>query len=438
MLLLLKRGIIVRALKVLSFLLLLFLGCGAVALEDKVCDLKSSLDKAIQTNNVRTTIKVCEEIEELVKTRTLEKSFDIQKIEATFNARNLDTRWIERIKDALQQGLMTPKQATLNLLYPYNLLLDTYRTSFEHLNFSFKYTLARAAIMRVKEVRILVFFSEKSNKDLKKFKFKDADEALEALSCPLVCESAFFVNAAKEFMKELEGAAQTSQLTPFQTLNMGYLSKINNNIDQAEKFFNMAAQMRIKRASIELSFCALEKNTATEIRRLESLSDAYSFWKAAQIYRYGMGIERNLKISNDLYLRAIEKMTHMTSHIHPEIYYDAGDFATYYALNQKIPTNRLKALKSARAHYHFAGEQGMAEGYFEEIKTLKRINDIEAISNIEIDCYNLAREVASLGEFSKVNKYASVNLQDGQLWAQYETDANSLERFTSGVKEYPQ
>lgn len=126
------------------------------------------------------------------------------------------------------------------------------------------------------------------------------------------------------------------------------------------------------------------------IGRAESLGiKPYAIWKVAQYHRYGISTASNLIQANKHYLEALAE-----AHGFPEIFYDAGDFAEYFAYSQPNTAKRLKALKQAFNHYCKATEEGIDEGYRKQIEILKKIDNLEKIPDLQTRITNLASHAA--------------------------------------------
>ena len=120
---------------------------------------------------------------------------------------------------------------------------------------------------------------------------------------------------------------------------------IQRNLQDCISLFKEAAKANTAAAYTGLAYLYLENNNFNELtkaftnfNKAAALGDLNAIYKLGDLYRYGIGVEKDMKMASDLYLRAYEadyEKFISFYNVNPPILYRAGDIY-YYGLNKPV------------------------------------------------------------------------------------------------------
>lgn len=293
------------------------------------------------------------------------------------------------------------------LFFPHPCFANTLKTNFNQLSFFERSLILISADFGFKFAKNIIILA--NNEKVNLSTFSTNQDLLQLLSIPFAAENGMVIRKAKEILnndtKQNDFYANierefttTSILTTEQCtilLNAGYIYKFLGRPELSINLFRRASEHESNRGTIEYGFMILERDLTKEdefIGRSKPLGiEAYALWKLAQYHRYGISTPRDLVRANEYYLASLLRNE---LNKFPEIYYDAGDFAEYFAYSQTNPDKRLRALKQALDHYSKAAEGGIDEGYSKQIEILKKISDLENVDDLQGRIASIASHAA--------------------------------------------
>lgn len=346
------------------------------------------------------------------------------------------------------------------LFYPHINLINTVKTNFTQLPKALRASILIAAEYGFKPARDLVAFTSLGKVRVKNLIFNSEDELVSLLSIPFCCEDISVIEAAKTLLEEdnrkniasfiEKSHASDNSIVLLNSVHLLKMLKIN---DEVSRMLDHAIDLGSKRAVIEKGFFIMEVDFGLDLTRAQSFLEsrevanrglgAYGFWKIAQCYRYGIGTKRNLAVANEFYLKAINAL-----HAYPlksqfsEIYYDTGEFATYYALSQIDPIKKVAALRQAAKHYKMASEFGMAPSFLKAAEIERQLGELEASGKDEImEIATRAIRAGFFDEGATISRKYDLSIptavdKDAFIWAKAQQLSQDYEKIENKVKTW--
>lgn len=393
--------------KIFPFFLLIFLlNTGVLALDFELASNYEKIKAAIVHNNSQKLFDIQTEIG-IIPPASKSKLTKTQLSEL-FRKVGIDERALDFLKttnlDNNSLGYLVGF-----LFYPYNNLNNTTATNFTQLPKALKTSILISAQYGFKPARDLLVLTTLGKAKVRSLTFSSEDELVSFLSIPFCCEDIGVIEAARILLEEGNGRNVASFISkcrdsqnPITLLNSARLLKILGVNVKIFEILNHAIALGSKRALIEKGFLLIEQDflAAKEFFESEEITrhglGAYGLWKIAQCYRYGIGIKRNLTEANNFYLKAINTpKTDFSQQLFPEIYYDAGKFATYYALSQSDMSKKFSALRQASLYFKTAGYFGMVPAFSRASETERRLEELN-ISESALDSFQRERRSITL------------------------------------------
>ena len=328
------------------------------------------------------------------------------------------------------------------LIFPHHGFANTIKTNYNQLSFFERSLILVSADFGFKFAKNIIVLANNAKVNLSTF--STFEDLLKLLSIPFAVENGMVVRKAKEILNdtvkqnafnqlfEKEGTTASSHTAVQRTilLNAGYVYKFLGRPDLAINLFRMVGEKESRRGTIEYGFMMLTDNLAGAsefIGRSEPLGiRPYVLWKLAQYHRHGISTSPNLVQANALYLEALAG-----AHEFPEIFYDAGDFAEYFACSQTDPLKRLSALRQALGHYNRAAEGGVDERYRKQVEILGKINELDRVVDLQERIVSIATGAARKNYIHAGNllKASGINI-DGRI------EFLELEQCVDSYKNY--
>ncbi|MEI6882336.1 MAG: hypothetical protein WCK82_13525 [Bacteroidota bacterium] len=264
--------------------------------------------------------------------------------------------------------------------FPHSSFENTVKTNFNQLPFVERALVLISADLGFKPAKniLLLASNEKINLD----KIQTEEDLQSLLSIPFMAENGMVIQKFKKILnntaKQNAFFSRVQGSEPIILVNAGYISQFLKRPEIAESLFEEAFTKGSRRGAIEHGFMILEKDLTREtefIGRMTHLRlESYAFWKLAQYYRFGTSTPRDLLKANRNYLHALSG-----GHEFPEIFYDAGDFAEYFASSQTDIAKRVRALEQALEHYRLAAEGGIGEAYRKQDEILNKLSILRSV-----------------------------------------------------------
>lgn len=343
---------------------------------------------AIRDKNVSLLFTIKEELKDSFgKQAALSKALESRLI----NKINMSAEVIERIKGEFRYK---PKIGEFLgwFFFPREAFENTVKTNFNQLPFVERALVLIAADLGFKPAKniILLASNEKINLD----GIQTEEDLQQLLSISFMAENGVVVQKFKEILDDT--AKQDNFFTrildagPITLINAGYIYQFLNRPDRAEPLFEKASsEYMSRRGTIEVGFITLRTDLTRAdnfIAKMDAFGiESYALWKLAQYHRYGISTPRNLLEANKGYLSALPGGREF-----PEIFYDAGDFAEYFASSQTDMPKRIRALEQALEHYRLAAEGGIGEAYKRQAEILNKLSVLRSIDLtgkvVEIAC----------------------------------------------------
>lgn len=392
-------------------------------------DLKS----AITSKNLSLIFEIKEELEEKFSDCSLEDSLS-KTIERLLRTDlSITSEEIKIIKSTLNRP--TVGEFLGALFFPHSSFENTVKTNFNQLPFFERALILISADLGFKPARNIIVLANNEKVNLKTI--TNEQGLYKLLSILFAAENGMVVRKAKEilndgakqdaFFKSLSGAASTV------LMNAGYIYQFLERPELAAHNFEIASNNRSRRGAIEYGFIILEKDLSRAdefITRLNELEmKPYAFWKLAQYHRYGTSTPRDISVANNYYLLALEGGSEF-----PEIYYDAGDFAEYFACSQTDKGKRIKALEQALEHYRLATIGGIREGYRKQVEITKKIGMLRSL-DVGQRIADLASEAARHYFIHAANllKNVGIEIPMTEEWIDLEQCIDKYPAYLSGV-----
>lgn len=352
------------------------------------------IEAAIRDKNVSSLFVIKDQLKQKFGGKTA-----LSKLERRLTAEiGMSTEVIERIKKKFEHQ---PKIGEFLgwFFFPRNEFENTVKTNFNQLPFAERVLVLISADLGFKPARnvIILANNEKINLDER----HTIEDLQPLLFIPFMAENGVVVRKFKEILND--AATQDDFFQRFCSLDAGSIAFINaayiyqflNRPDIAENLFEEAFnRYKSRRGAVEYGFAILKERDLPRkdefMDRLRAVEmESYALWKIAQYHRYGTFTSRNLLKANRDYLSALPGGREF-----PEIFYDAGDFAEYFASSQTDMPKRIRALEQALEHYRLAAEGGIGEAYKRQAEILNKLSVLRSI-DLTDKIFTLANHAAS-------------------------------------------
>ncbi len=299
------------------------------------------------------------------------------------------------------------------LFFPHNSFRNTIKTNFNQLSFFERALVLISADLGFKPARNIIVLG--NNEKVNLSAIPTGQDLYQLLSIPFAAENGMVIRKAKEILNAPDkqdffyrnlSAAEPAAINLTILVNAGHVYKSLKRQDLSLDLFNGAKNHGSRRGAIEYGFTIIKQGLERAKEFINILApppssslpsplnlEHYAYWKLAQFHRYVFPtahgvIPRDLVTANDYYLRALPGGTEF-----PEIFYDAGDFAEYFAHSQTDIRKRVEALEQACNHFRLAAENGIGEAYRKQVEISKEISILTS-TDTSREVMRLATEAA--------------------------------------------
>ncbi len=271
-------------------------------------------------------------------------------------------RWFRRVYEG--KSLIDIKEFAVAIFYPYEVLEATHKQHISQMNYAFK-----ASIMYSAE-----FDPHGPGKITRNILKRDIgvdissdEQLLHYLDLGFIANSSSFLEKFKAYGHSYHDSFERlipqvfSSGTAIQTLNLGFMLNHFEREDEALEAFRLAGDKGSVRARIEMGNILLKRNFTEGVRFFNSLG-AYGLWKIAQCYRYERNTTQDFGAANHYYLQAVTA-SQSEDLKYPELFFDAADFAVFYAYSQPDPEIFKVVIASAIDRFVEAGNFHLGPAY---------------------------------------------------------------------------